>query len=177
VLEHNHQDVLSMALLLRVLATDLAPASATRRAPSSVDAGDLGGLGRAYARRRRHEEALACFDTALERLEGSRDLGRYEGVAIERARTLTRLGRRTEAEGAWHAIALEGGRHAALAWLHVAKHREHDGGDVRAALAATDRARALAERGRLFGRRDRVVERDLARRVPRLRRRLAASAA
>ena len=45
---------------------------------------------------------------------------------------------------------------------------------VRAALAATDRARALAERGRLFGRRDRVVERDLARRVPRLRRRLAA---
>jgi tetratricopeptide (TPR) repeat protein len=177
VLEHNHQDVLSMALLLRVLATDLAPASATRRAPSSVDAGDLGGLGRAYARRRRHEEALACFDTALERLEGSRDAGRYEGVAIERARTLTRLGLRTEAEGAWHAIALEGGRHAALAWLHVAKHREHDGRDVRAALAATDRARALAERGRLFGRRDRVVERDLARRVPRLRRRLAAMAA
>ena len=73
VLEHNHQDVVSMALLLRVLATDLAPASATRRAPSSVDPGDLGGLGRAYARRRRHEEALACFDTALERLEDGRD--------------------------------------------------------------------------------------------------------
>ena len=172
VLEHNRQDVLSMALLLRVLAMDLAPASATRRAPSSVDPGDLGGLGRAYARRRRHEEALACFDAALERLADARDAHRFEGVAIDRARALTRLGRRAEAEGAWHAIALEGGRQAALAWLHVAKHREHDGRDVPAALAATDRARAIAERSRLFGHRDRVVERDLARRVPRLRRRL-----
>jgi tetratricopeptide (TPR) repeat protein len=173
VLEHNHQDVVSMALLLRVLAMDLAPASATRHAPGSVDPGDLGGLGRVYARRRRHEEALACFDTALERLADARDAHRYEAVAIDRARALTRLGMRAEAEGAWHAIALEGGRHAALAWLHVAKHREHDGRDVPAALAATDRARAIAERSRLFGRRDHVVERDLARRVPRLRRRLA----
>ena len=54
------------------------------------------------------------------------------------------------------------GLEAAQAWLHVAKHREHDAADFRAALAATDRARALAERGRLFGRRDRLVERDLA---------------
>jgi DNA polymerase III epsilon subunit-like protein len=177
VLDHNHQDVVSMALLLRILALDLAPASTTRRAPATVDPGDLGGLGRAYARRRRHQEALACFDAALERLTGFRDVPRFESVAMERARALTRLGLRAEAEGAWHAIALEGGRHAALAWLHVAKHREHDGRDVRAALAATERARAIAERGRLFGRRDRVVERDLARRVPRLRRRLAAAVA
>ncbi len=172
VLEHNHQDVVSMALLLGVLAMDLAPASATRRAPDSVDPGDLGGLGRVYARRRRHEEALACFDAALERLADARDARRYEEVAIDRARALTRLGMRAEAEGAWHAIALEGGRHAALAWLHVAKHREHDGRDVPAALAATARARTIAERSRLFGYRDHVVERDLARRVPRLRRRL-----
>ena len=96
---------------------------------------------------------------------------------MDRARTLTRMGRREEAEGAWHAIALEGGRHAAWAWLHVAKHREHDGRDFTAALQATERARALAERSRLFGQRDRHVERDLARRVPRLRRRLAAAAA
>jgi hypothetical protein len=86
------------------------------------------------------------------------------------------MGRRGEAEGAWHAIALEGGPHAAWAWLHVAKHREHDARDYTAALQATDRARALAERRRLFGQRDRHVERDLARRVPRLRRRLAAAA-
>ena len=175
VLEHNLQDVVSMALLLRVLAADLAPASTGRRAPLGVDPGDLGGLGIAYARRRRHEEALACFEDALERLTDVRDAYRHEEVAVARARILTRLGRRDEAEGAWHAIALEGGPAAALAWLHVAKHREHDGRDLRGALAATDRARALSERARLFSRRDRVVERDLARRVPRLRRRLAAT--
>jgi uncharacterized protein YprB with RNaseH-like and TPR domain len=175
VLEHNRQDVVSMALLLRVLAMDLAPVSTTSHAPASVQPGDLGGLGRSYARRRRPEEALACFDAALERLADGRDVNAYEQLAIERARALSRLGLRTEAAGAWHAIALEGGRQAALAWLHVAKHREHDARDLRAALAATERARSLAERARFFGRRDRVVERDLARRVPRLRRRLAAT--
>jgi hypothetical protein len=59
--------------------------------------------------------------------------------------------------------------------LHVAKHREHDAHDFAAALRATERARALAERSRLFGRRDRLVERDLSRRATRLRRRLAAA--
>jgi tetratricopeptide (TPR) repeat protein len=139
-----------------------------------VHPGDLGGLGRAFARRRRHQEALACFDSAMERFFDQWEAQRYESIAIDRARTLTRLGLRQEAEGAWHAIALEGGHQAAFAWLHVAKHREHDGRDYRAALDATGKARALAERGRLFGRRDRVVERDLARRVPRLQRRLRA---
>ena len=174
VLEHNRQDVVSMALLLRVLALDLAPVGRTGRSTGSVHPGDLGGLGRAYARRKRHEEALACFDSAMERFFDPFEAQRYETIAVDRARTLTRLGRREEAEGAWHAIALEGGYHAALAWLHVAKHREHDGGDFRAALAATAKARGLAERSRLFGRRDRLVERDLSRRVPRLRRRLEA---
>jgi tetratricopeptide (TPR) repeat protein len=178
VLEHNRQDVVSMALLLRVLAGELAPAGRSgRAAPSSVHPGDLGGLGRAHARRQRHEEALVCFDSALERLVDPRATRDFEDIAVDRARALTRLGRRGEAEGAWQAIALEGGPRAAQAWLHVAKHREHDAGDFRAALAATDRARALTERGRLFGRRDRLVERDLAARVPRLRRRLAGSTA
>ena len=174
VLEHNRQDVVSMALLLRVLARELGPVAQQGWAPDSVHPGDLGGLGRAYARKRRHQEALACFDAALERFTDAWQMQRYEHIAIDRARTLTRMGRRKDAEGAWHAIALEGGQHAAWAWLHVAKHREHDGADLTAALQATDRARALAERGRLFGRPDRRVERDLARRVPRLQRRLAA---
>ena len=176
VLEHNRQDVVSMALMLRVLAQDLTPAGQATRTPSWVHPGDLGGLGRAYARRRRHQEALACFDQAMERLHEPWELQRYEGIAIERARALTRLGLREEAEGAWHAIALEGGLGAAMAWLHVAKHREHDARDFGAALRATDRARQLTERARLFGRRDRTVERDLSRRVPRLRRRMAAAA-
>jgi len=175
VLEHNRQDIVSMALLLRVLAQDLVPAAHADRTPDSVHPGDLGGLGRAYSRRRRHMEALACFDQAMERLRDPWELRRYEDIAIDRARTLTRLGLRDEAEGAWHAIALEGGLGAAHAWLHVAKHREHDARDFRSALRATDRARSVAERTRLFGRRDRHVERDLSRRVPRLRRRLAAA--
>jgi hypothetical protein len=174
VLEHNRQDVVSMALLLRFLAQDLAPVAHAGDAPASVHPGDLGGLGRAHARRKHHAAALACYDTALERLVRPEEARHYEGIAVDRARTLTRLGRREEAEGAWHAVALEGGPYAALAWLHVAKHREHDARDFKAAIGATDRARALAERSRLFGRRDRVVERDLSRRVPRLRRRLAA---
>ena len=177
VLEHNRQDVVSMALLLQVLALDLAPVATKRRSRAAVHPGDLGGLGRAYARKKRHEEALACFDAAMERLLEPWETQRYESIAMDRARTLTRMGRRQEAEGAWHAIALEGGRNAAWAWLHVAKHREHDGRDFAAALRATERARTLAERSRLFGRRDRHVERDLARRVPRLRRRLAAGTA
>jgi uncharacterized protein YprB with RNaseH-like and TPR domain len=177
VLEHNRQDVVSMALLLRVLALDLAPVATKGRSRAAVHPGDLGGLGRAYARKKRHQEALACFDAAMERLLEPWETQRYESIAMDRARTLTRMGRRQEAEGAWHAIALEGGRNAAWAWLHVAKHREHDGRDFIAALRATERARTLAERSRLFGQRDRHVERDLARRVPRLRRRLAAATA
>ncbi len=177
VLEHNRQDVVSMALLLVVLSRDLIPVAGSERPAAGVHPGDLGGLGRAYLRKRRHEEALACFDAAMERLTEPWESQRYEAIAMDRARALTRMGRREEAEGAWHAIALEGGRHAAWAWLHVAKHREHDHRDFRAALEATARARTLAERSRLFGYRDRHVERDLTRRVPRLRRRLGAVAA
>jgi hypothetical protein len=177
VLEHNRQDVVSMALLLRVLSVELVPVAQSGRSRSPVHPGDLGGLGRAYARKKRHDEALACFDAAMERVIEPWETQRYESIAMDRARTLTRMGRRVEAEGAWQAIALEGGRNAAWAWLHVAKHREHDRRDFAAALRATDRARALAERSRLFGQRNRHVERDLARRVPRLRRRLAAPTA
>lgn len=177
VLEHNRQDVVSMALLLVVLSRDLAPVAHSGRSAAAVHPGDLGGLGRAYLRKHRHAEALACFDAAMERLAEPWERQRYEGIAMDRARTLTRMGLRAEAEGAWHAIALEGGRHAAWAWLHVAKHREHDHRDFRAALEATVQARTLAERSRLYGQRDRHVERDLSRRVPRLRRRLGAVAA
>jgi uncharacterized protein len=190
VLEHNRQDVVSLALLMRVLAEDLLPladdaaridgepALPTERAPGEaaiVEPSDLGGLGRVYARRRRHAEALACFDRAMEAMRTPWDADRFEAVAVDRARTLTRLGRRAEAEGAWHAIALEGGRMAALAWVQVAKHREHDGRDPAAALSAARHARALADRSRLFGHLDRIVERDLPRRVARLQRTLAAA--
>ena len=54
----------NLPALEAVLAQDLAPAGRSGHSPSSVHPGDLGGLGRAYARKRRHEEALACFDSA-----------------------------------------------------------------------------------------------------------------
>jgi uncharacterized protein len=174
VVEHNRQDIVSLGLLLRHLSEVLLPAArgVGGAGHAGVHPDDLGGLGRLLARRKRHADALACFDEALERVTHPWDAFRYEVIAADRARTLTRLGRRAEAEGAWHALALEGGRMAALAWLQVAKHREHDAGDLGAALEATRKARALADRARLFGHRQRLVERDLARRVPRLQRRL-----
>ncbi len=164
-----------MALLLRVLALRSGTGGPYRALTASrcTRATSVGWVAPTLAIAAT-QEALACFDSAMERFFDPWEAQRYESIAVDRARTLTRLGLRDEAEGAWHAIALEGGPHAALAWLHVAKHREHDGRDFRAALQATSKARAIAERSRLFGRRDRLVERDLARRVPRLRRRIAA---
>jgi uncharacterized protein len=183
VLRHNEQDIVSLAMLLRVLAEDLLPAGPGWSsghglvAPSGGDvhAGDLAGLGAAFSRRGRHREALACYESALERIDSRRQAHAYEHIAAERARTLARLGQRREAESAWQAVALEGGRLAALAWIQVAKHREHDAGDFGAALAAASRARSLAERARLFGWPDRLAERDLSRRFTRLQRRIAAS--
>jgi hypothetical protein len=173
VLHHNHQDVVSLAQLLHAITGALLPArrSEPTEAADRVHPGDIAGLGRAYARRRRHEEALACFEASLERLWApwmEREL--QDQVAIDRARVLTRLGRSEEAASAWEAVALDGGPGAALAWVQVAKTREHALKDPGAALHAALRAEALAARRRLLGSPDRVVERDLLRRLPRLRR-------
>jgi hypothetical protein len=83
---------------------------------------------------------------------------------------LSRLGRHEEAASAWEAVALDGGPGAALAWIQVAKTREHRLRDPVAALQAASKAEALAARRRLLGSPDRVVERDLLTRLPRLRR-------
>lgn len=186
VLRHNRQDVLSLALLLRNLSETLVPAgrgwdpspgSGTGPAgKSSVHPGDLAGLGAMFARRGRHHEALACLESALERLDPPWQAKAWEHLAIDRARVLARLGKREEAESAWQALALEGGRRAALAWLQVAKHREHHARDLAGALRAAQRAGRMAERRRLFGDPDRLVERDLRRRLARLRRKLADTA-
>jgi hypothetical protein len=86
---------------------------------------------------------------------------------------LARLGRPEEAAAAWEAVALDGGPGAALAWIQVAKAREHAQRDRAAALKAALMAEAIAARRRLLGDPDRLVERDLVRRLPRLRRLLA----
>jgi uncharacterized protein YprB with RNaseH-like and TPR domain len=171
ILEHNHQDVLSLALLLRVLAHEVLPAreaSAGRPIPPR----DLMGLGRLYGRRRRHEEALRCFDAAHERLElpwQQRELQAHLGR--ERARTLGRLGRREEARSAWEAVALEGGPTAPDAWIQVAKWLEHGAHDIPGATRAARKAEALAARLRYLGEPQPSIERDLVRRLARLTRR------
>ncbi|HEX4898133.1 MAG TPA: ribonuclease H-like domain-containing protein [Candidatus Limnocylindrales bacterium] len=98
-------------------------------------------------------------------------------LATERARLLRRLGRYAEAETAWLGIADAGGTLGALAWVEIAKIREHRRRDPEAALAATLAALRLAERRRFVGRPDARFERDLIRRATRLRGRIARRAA
>jgi uncharacterized protein YprB with RNaseH-like and TPR domain len=171
ILEHNHQDVVSLGLLLRVLAHEVLPRRAAMEGDDRVAPRDLMGLGRLYARRGRHEDALACFEAALGRLVlpwQERELQAHLGR--ERARTLGRLGRREEARSAWEAVALEGGPSAPHAWIQVAKWLEHGSRDIPGAIRAARRAEALATRLRYLGEPQAGVERDLARRLIRLAR-------
>lgn len=170
VVEHNRIDIISLARLLAELADRLAdPQARTRAHP-----GDVAALARAYARRGRLEEGLACVDAALASASWTPARERME---VERARLLRRLGRVDEASRAWSTIAHGGGPQAALAWLELAKEREHRQQDRRAALEAVERAARLLERARLFGRPAPALERDVARRRRRLERRRAHRAA
>lgn len=93
----------------------------------------------------------------------------------ERARLLRRLGRHHDAEAAWIELAEGGGTLGALAWIEVAKLREHRFGDVGGALGATTTATRIVERQRLLGRRLPRLEAALRHRLTRLRARLARS--
>ncbi len=72
VVRHNDQDVRSLGHLLAYLETGYASGDARRSAP----AGDLGGLARAFARSGRLEDALDCYDAALEAAGRAADPGR-----------------------------------------------------------------------------------------------------
>ncbi|MBI3745453.1 MAG: ribonuclease H-like domain-containing protein [Chloroflexi bacterium] len=122
--------------------------------------------GRAHGRTSEHSWRTASGD----RLDGPWTQERLEA---DRARLLRRLGRRVEAERAWLAVADRGGLVGALAWVEVAKIREHDRRDPEAALAATLAAVRFVERARFLGRPHPGLERDLVRRASRLRRRVA----
>jgi hypothetical protein len=174
VVHHNELDIASLAGLLGHVATTLADPS--RRA--ATPAGDLLGLGRVYRSARRHGDALACLDAALTRIAppaASDPVTRRarDAVAIERARTLRRLGRAGEALAAWHELATAGGPCAGIALVEVAKALEHRWADPVGALAAVERARALADRARSIGRPMPNLETDLAHRRRRLVARIA----
>ncbi|MBA2255385.1 MAG: ribonuclease H-like domain-containing protein [Chloroflexi bacterium] len=173
VADHNRQDVLSLARLLVELASSLSLPTSWM----SAHPGDVGALGRAYARRRRYDEALGCYETALvaaaePRWSGRADHVLGERLIADRARVLARVGRREEAATSWLEIAETGGRLAAVAWLQVAKYREHRAGDLRGALQAAERAGTIAGQARRMGWPLPLIERDLVRRNGRLRRRL-----
>jgi hypothetical protein len=170
VVEHNQQDIVSLARLLGVLADDVARPDQW----GAAHPGDLFGLARGYARRRRHTEALSVVDAALGADAWSRGV---EGGAVlhrrlsaERARLLARLGRREEAHAAWLQISARGGPGAGTAWLHIARYREHVQRDVAGAIAACQQAASIAERARAWGDPLYAVEQDLERRLARLRR-------
>ncbi len=174
VVRHNRQDIASLARLLRVLAEGLCDAPAL----GAMHPGDLCGLGRAYVRRGRLAEALDCFEAAVRGAPSvpatdAWAVPLHERVAMERARTLARLGRRTDSLAAWTALAEVGGRLSGIAWIQVAKHREHHERDPVAALEAASRAATQATRRAALGMPLPWVERDLKRRTPRLRRLVA----
>lgn len=174
VVLHNELDIASLAGLLVHVATTLADPGGRAATP----AGDLLGLGRVYRSARRHGDALACLDAALNRIAppaaGDPVMRRArDAVAIERARTLRRLGRAGEALGAWRELASAGGPCAGIALVEVAKALEHRWADPVAALAAVEQARALADRARSLGRPMPNLETDLAHRRRRLVARIA----
>ncbi len=172
VLDHNREDVVSLARLLGVMAGVLADPERRRK----EHPGDLAGLARAYARSGRSDDALACYDEALSAWDaGDPAPSRLEwaDVAADGARLLSRVHRHVEAEAAWRAVAERGGGSAAWAWIAIAKIREHRHRDVHGALEAAGRALAIVERRRAIGVPLRGAERDLGRRLHRLRRRAA----
>jgi hypothetical protein len=140
--------------------------------------GDLLGLARAYGRRNSHQQALDVVQHALQ--PGLWEMRRpatavvHRQLSAERARLLARLGRREEAFAAWLEIAARGGPGAAVAWLHVARYREHVQRDVSGALNACHEAASVAGRARAWGEPMFAVEKDLERRLPRLSRKVFA---
>ena len=175
---HNEQDVRSLARLLGHLGEVLADPEGRPLA----DPGDLGRLARAFARQRRDEEALACFDAATATLAARSTPGapidldvlrERAWLAAERARLLRRMRRFEEALAGWSEVTRVGGRAGARAWIEIAKLHEHRRHDPDTALAAVDRADALIARARLGGRIPAGLELDLARRRARLRARLS----
>jgi tetratricopeptide (TPR) repeat protein len=75
VVRHNDEDVRSLARLIALLDTDYTTPAARR----SVPIGDVAGLARAFARARRHDEALACLDEILDRADDPPVVGPASG--------------------------------------------------------------------------------------------------
>jgi hypothetical protein len=89
-------------------------------------------------------------------------------MLAERAMLLRRLGRFRDAEAAWVALAASRGAVGTLAWVEVAKLREHRLDDLPGAIEAATAALRLAERQAWLGRPLVRLEVALGRRLARL---------
>jgi len=120
---------------------------------------DFGGRPGRYA-------TIAAWDAA----ESSRRDARWTDTRMlaERARLLRRLGRYRDAEEAWVSLAATRGTVGALAWVEVAKLREHRLGDLAGAIEAATAAVRLAERQAWLGRPLARLESSLSHRLARL---------
>lgn len=120
---------------------------------------DFGGRPGRYAR-------ISAWDAA----ESSRRDAPWTETRMlaERARLLRRLGRFADAERAWASLAAARGTVGALAWVEVAKLREHRLGDIAGAVEAATAALRLAERQAWLGRPLARLESSLASRLARL---------
>lgn len=98
-------------------------------------------------------------------------------IAADRAHLLRRLGRTSDAIQAWEALASVPGRTAIVATIEVSKLQEHRLGRPDLALGTAARGRDLLDRRRRLGMPEPMLEVDLARRLARLRGRVAAQAA
>lgn len=89
-------------------------------------------------------------------------------MLAERARLLRRLGRYRDAEATWVGLAANRGTVGTLAWIEVAKLREHRLDDLAGAVEAANAALRLAERQAWLGRPLPRLEVALGRRLARL---------
>jgi hypothetical protein len=170
VLDHNREDVVSLARLLVHMSQELADPERRR----SAHPGDVAALARAFGRDGRPAEALDCYAEALAAWDdGDPAPTRLDrdAVAADAARLLSRSGRHADAEAAWRALADRGGATAVWAWIALAKHHEHRARDHDAATEAALRALRIVERRRAVGLPLRAAERDLRHRLARLQRR------
>jgi uncharacterized protein YprB with RNaseH-like and TPR domain len=201
VIHHNALDVRSLGMLLGYMASTLADANDPSGADPGDLAGVarlLRRSGRPEAALGYVDAALARWDDRPPRAplapeepwwspRRAADIGgpsrsrpvrtvvpwTLERLAAERARLLRALDRPADAVEAWRTVAAAGGRRGALAWVEIAKLREHAMGDPVGALEATMRARAGLERARALGRPEPHLDASIARRIARLRRRVA----
>ena len=89
-------------------------------------------------------------------------------MLAERARLLRRLARYADAEAAWLGLTTTRGTVGALAWIEVAKLREHRLGDLPGAIEAAGAALRLVERQAWLGRPLPRIEAALGLRLARL---------